>query len=333
MRTKILILSCIAIVAYTFWPNRDSSHPEDVDTSAELQQPTSKGTIAIQPVEQQKAATSQSTIKLTPTAKPKVPSSLETKPGSAAAAGVYPADIGQSSFSNDEFHKIVRLLRTDPEFLLGLQSEFQTSQNPARLKRLAFMLGDLRDDSLVNVATQMLNSGQSISEIAALQLLGRLQIHSTEAREQILQVINVRPEASVVIGALNALARPMEENVVESERLHVANQITPLLSHPDNEIRRHSYALLFRWADTVADLEPTLLSALEDSDPGVRRTAAQGFIKAPNKTQAAKLALLRMLDNQEESAGNRKAAALALQNFDLAPEEKAQVDKIASLAS
>jgi len=90
---------------------------------------------------------------------------------------------------------------------------------------------------------------------------------------------------------------------------------------------------LFRWADTVADLEPTLLSALEDSDPGVRRTAAQGFIKAPNKTQAAKLALLRMLDNQEESAGNRKAAALALQNFDLAPEEKAQVDKIASLAS
>lgn len=252
------------------------------------------------------------------------PDTTSAQPGAAAAAGIHPWQVGLSSLSDDDYYRFVDYLKMDPEFLAAVMTEFQGESDAARSRKLAAMLGEVHDPAVRLLAESMVASGNTQTEIAALDLLGNIQQHDPLARQLVLQVIGSRTEEPVLIAALNAMAEA-ERDIDLAQKVEIANRISPLVQHSEATVRRHSYALLFRWAAELDHLLPQLRQGLSDPDAAVRRSTAFGFADFPQNDEASKQALFSMLNNADEIPRNRKAAASALNRLPLASDETAHI--------
>lgn len=247
-----------------------------------------------------------------------------------ASSGLYlePWDVAKTTPSDEEFYSIVEHMRQNPNFLAGVMQEFQSETDPKRLKWLAFMLGELRDKpELTALAGQMLFSGNEQSANSALALLSRLQKHDPAARDYILQSLSTSNKPSVLISSMNALSRAASD-ASYTQKQQVLQELTPLTQHPQASVRRNSYDLLFRWVSDTPYISQQLILGLNDQNPKVRRSIAIGFIDHPLPSPSVKLALMDMLNNQQELARNRILAARALRKNKLNQDEKRHVDAI-----
>lgn len=236
-------------------------------------------------------------------------------------------DVGKGPLNDELYYRIAEKLKTDPQFLAALLSEFQGETDTKRLKKLAALLSESKDESVRSVAIEMLASGIQTSETAALSLLGKIQHRDPEAQQAILQVIRSRSDSPTLVSALNALG-VANRALAPELKADIVNHISPLTQHHEPTVRRHSFNLLFRWAADTEHLLPQLRLGLRDPDPRVRRSTALGFAASPQNDEETKQELFRLLFDQNETARNRKAAASALKKWPLLSHELAQVKLI-----
>lgn len=236
-------------------------------------------------------------------------------------------EVAQEPMLDEEYYRVVEILKSNPDFLLAVIAEFQGESDLRRLAKLAELLGEVEDPAITTTAIDMLASGNASSKKAAFKLLGNIQHRDINAQQAILQSISSSTDAPMLVSALNALS-VADRSIPIDRRTDITNRITPLIQHGDSDVRRHGYITLFRWAADMEHLLPQLTTGLRDSDEQIRRITALSFAEFPQTDEQIKLELFTMLNNLAESNRNRKAAASALKKLDLAADEVAHINAV-----
>lgn len=321
-----LLLATLFIASVIWWRTNSTDAPntehQDITQASTLKnKPATQSTFIPNPYPKKDTVSNAPTVNKNTIET----STITSQTGNDLNADLAPWEVAKTTPSDEEFYRVVELMRNDPSFLAGILQEFQSENNPKRLRWLAFMLGDLKDHpELTALAGQMLFSGVETSETAALVLLGRIQKRDPTARDLVLQALGSRQEPEFLIPAMNAIALPSTD-ISLAQKQQIINQLSPLTQHNHAIVRSHSYSLLFRWVSEEPYMAQQLSDGLRDSNAKVRRSTIVGFIEHPQKDEVIKLRLMDILNDTEESKQNRNLAGRALNKLALNQDEIAHV--------
>ena len=240
---------------------------------------------------------------------------------SASSSGVAPlagyvdvATLGREDLGDDAFEALVARLRSDPDLLSALVDEFRAETDPARLRRLTRLLGDVPDPSVTALAAELVYSGDEVSRAIGLDLLGRVQPGSREARDIVSGLLSTETDERVLVPTLQALSRAGA--VDRTERAALSGQVALLTSHEQPNVRRLGVDILARWSDGQAHV-PVFRDALSDRDAGVRETAAYSLVGRGDPDGTITRELFAVVENDAEEERVRRGAMLALKQLPL----------------
>ncbi len=251
---------------------------------------------------------------------------------SGNSASTYPPlsgyDVGVEPFTEESVSALIKRLQNDPTLVQEIMDEFRVETDPKRRDRLKLLLGKVANPELVPLAQEMLYSGTNDSQLAALDLLRRVQQENPAARTLALDVLTSSSENDVLVAAINVFSIPVPISADENQA--ILNQMLSLVEHDAPMVRQRSISTLSNWGGGSENIMPVLLTGLTDSDMGVRRTAAYALVGTSGNNEEAKLALLAAAENVDEHRGVRRAAVLALQRMELDPQtaERAEAAKL-----
>lgn len=243
---------------------------------------------------------------------------------SAEAAGIDVLSLGAGTISDENFAYLTELMRNDPMFRASVLETMRSTQDATQAERLARLLGQFPDQSISEVASGMVFSGDDASQKTGLLLLGLQQPVSPYARAEILNIMQTDSRDSTKIAAMNALARPTA--VTAENRAPVVQQLNNLVQADNPAVRRQAVSVLSRWGEKD-QTTPTLIAALADESPEVRSTAVYALSRSKARSADAKQALLDYLARDEELVQGLRGAVSTLQKFELTEEESAWVRK------
>lgn len=249
-------------------------------------------------------------------------------PGSDTGFGGAPVDLaslGREPLSDDDFERLAARLARDPALLQALVDEARSETDPVRLERLLRLLGDVDDPAVAALAAELVYSGDATSRELGLDLLKRVRPGDADAQAVVSGLLSTETEGRVLVPALTALARP--GNTPPSGRAALAGQVALLTEHADPAVRRTSVDILSRWSDD-GTWTPQLVSALSDTDAGVRRAAAFAFVGYPDESEPVRRGLFDVADDASADEGTRRGALLALTRMALGDDERARADTI-----
>jgi DNA-binding response OmpR family regulator len=233
-------------------------------------------------------------------------------------------EIARTAISDAEFERLAQLLRNDPALFQNLLEEFRLEVDAERLSRLTLLLAEVGGDELTLLASDMVYSGDNTSQLAGLELLRRIQADDPAARDIIITMLSGETNTDTLVAALNAVSTPGIANPAQTQSL--VDQVKPLASHENVQVRRNSLTILSRWAND-ASVTPQLRAGLADTDPGIRSTATYAFVDYPFVTHEVKRDLLAVLENGEESRRIRSGAMLALQSMELDTQQQSRLER------
>jgi len=247
------------------------------------------------------------------------PNRRVTLSASEEALALEAYELGVVSLSDEQILDFTLRLKTDKAFLQAVADEFRAETDPARLKRLSFLLGEAQDPALTSIAGDMVYSGNRESELAGLDLLRRLQPIDPAARDVVFTILSTEVDPEVMVGALNVLAMPGQ--ATESERQSIVDSVVPLTQSDSAVVRQRSVSMISKWAsgDTATDV---LLAGLNDPDESVRKTAAYATLNLSETSPAIVEALFSVLENQDELPRARKGAANSLRSKSLSESDQ-----------
>lgn len=232
-------------------------------------------------------------------------------------------EIARSAISDAEFERLAQLLRSDPALFHNLLEEFRLEVDAERLSRLTLLLAEVGGGELTLLASDMVYSGDATSQLAGLELLRRIQADDPAARDIIITLLSGETNADTLVATLNAVSTPGVADPAQTRSL--VDQVKPLASHENVQVRRNSLTILSRWASD-ASVTPQLRAGLADSDSGIRSTATYAFVDYPFVTHEVKLDLLGVLENAEENRRIRSGALLALQSMELDAQQQSRLE-------
>lgn len=245
------------------------------------------------------------------------PSDLELDP----PMGITPMDVSQlgyESLNEDDSNNLVAELQTNPKLLKQLLDEFRTVASPERAIRLTRWLQRVQSKEITAVGKEMAYADSLMTRQAGLNLLGGQQPHSTNARNIIAQLLEHENDPAVQISALNALAIP---GPTEPElRARLMKQFEALTTSLDPVVKHHSLSMMSRWGETQ-NLNEFYLQGLTDTDERVRTVALLSLTGTNYRDANAKNALLRVIEDTNESVLTRNNALFGLQDFGMTSKE------------
>ncbi len=226
------------------------------------------------------------------------------------------ATVALEPLSDDEFHQLERLMRTDPDLRMDILEEFRYNTNPERAKQLAALLGEYNDPEIVQTASELAYSGDPQSQIAGLDLLARLQPGNPEARDVAINLLSSESNSSMLVATMNVLATPTG-TATAGQRQLLTDNLSNLSLHRDANVRAHSIALMGRWDKNSATSKESFTRGLSDTDPAVRAGAAYALnnVQEPNEDMIN--GLLAIAENANEKKATRYAALNALGSMSL----------------
>lgn len=254
------------------------------------------------------------------------PSGIEPQPDAelaAMTAGFELEKIGIEPWSDDQFHRLTRLLKEHPEVIDYLALVYRENTDRDAMRRLAQLLGQFDTPIITDVGIELALSGETKSQRTGLLLLGKQQARNPRARNAIADLMSVETKPNVLSSALNAMAKPAKINSAEQRDL--LDRFTVLSENPDVTVRALSVSVIAAWSRDV-DMTPVLVGALEDTDTRVRENAAFAFLKSRHLPEDAKFALFARVEDSTESKRTRQAALYALQRFTLSSDEQARYE-------
>ena len=225
--------------------------------------------------------------------------------------------------SDAEFQNLERRIRQDPTLLTDILAEYRYNSDPERAKRLAALIAKLKHPQILTIATELAYSSDETSKRNGLELLSRIQPHSSEARDISIELLAVESDPDFLVATMNVLATPAADANTGQKQLLLDN-IGLLSTHQDPSVRAHSIALLGRWDKNNPDVTSTLVSGLSDNSSHVRARAATALRGISNPNPETIASLLGVLENASEQKTTRQTAMLALKQMPLSESQKSR---------
>lgn len=336
MRNALPIAGCCAaLVAALYWyfnaatPHRDNPQPASVEPGAShraaaADNPFTADTDALDDVapgpEPLPAPVPRAPDITTEVSKATAP---EPAPVETNDLRAYEIAADDQNWNEAQYQFELERLRNDPQLLDALLLEFQNENDPARRRRLASLLGNF-DSPAVLATLEAMIAADVESRASAFDVLGRIQPRSARARQLAIEKLQISPEPTVQIGAMNALTTVANATTIE-DRLAVQQVATELANSPNSAVRQRAVSTLGNWA-TSDSATAVLVQGLGDSDPAVRRSAAYAFVDYRYTTPDAISTLLSRAEDDSEQRRVRRAAALVLRGMPLTDNQRTRLD-------
>lgn len=218
--------------------------------------------------------------------------------------------------TDEEFERLEALMRNDKNLRLQILEEFRYNTDPERAKQLAALLGPYNDSEILQIASELVYSGDPQSKTAGLDLLSRIQPRSNEAREIAIDMLSAETQPKFLVSTMNVLATPARNANAEQRRQLSAN-LSNLSNHYDPAVRSQSLSLIGRWDKNSLTSRESLTQGLTDIDPAVRSTAAYAINNIRNPDQNMIDGLLSIAEDSSAEKPTRYAALRALAQMNL----------------
>jgi len=231
------------------------------------------------------------------------------------------ASLGRADLDDDAFVALVAQLDQDPGLLAAVVDAFRAEVDPARLARLARLLGAVGGPTVTALAAELVYSTDPGLRAVGLDLLRRVQPGNGEARDIIAGLLSNGTDRETLMPVLQTLTRPGVVPV--DERTRLAGQVSLLAGHDDPAVRRLGLSVLSRWSDGAENV--TLMrDGLVDTHAGVREAAAYALVGRADPDGALTAELFAVADDADEDERVRRAAILALKNLPLDDADRAR---------
>ena len=156
------------------------------------------------------------------------------------------ASVGEAGWTDADFHRDAARLRADPDALALVIESFRAETDPARLAKLASLLGEVGHPGLVALGADMVASGNAASRDAGLSLLQRIQPDDEGARQVLVGLLASESDPAVLKSIIDAVSVPGEAGSEDAGAL--VAQLVPLTRHESAAVRRNGVTVLSRWA-------------------------------------------------------------------------------------
>ena len=200
--------------------------------------------------------------------------------------------------------------------------EFRQETDPARKQWLASVLGEVGDEQVTLLASELIFSGDVASRSLGMSLLQDIQPGNAQARDIVSSMLATEVEPDVLVDALTALARPGD--VDNQSRAYLSDQVAWLTTHQDDTVRGISLDILSRWSDD-ARYTDVLLAGMDDTSERVRTAAAYALVRHEDQSPAVVARLFATLAAADETTRVKRAAVLALKSMPLTPAQQAEL--------
>lgn len=231
--------------------------------------------------------------------------------------------IAATHLTDAQFKNLENRIKQDPSLLADILAEYRYNTDPERAKRLAALVGKLKDPQILSTATELAYSSDFQSKKNGLELLSRIQPHNSEARDISIELLGVESDPDFLVSTMNVFATP-GTNTSESQKQMLLDNVSLLSTHQEESVRAHSIALLGRWAKNDLTTTPTLIAALSDTSAHVRARAATAVTGTSTPNQEMIASLFALLENPDEVKTTRQTAMLALQRMQLSQSQQTQ---------
>lgn len=321
-KSLLVILPLIVVISGWIFINRTSQNDIPVSVTTEA---SPQATLANSPQAppSDKQPTIFSTVDentLPATEEPLSNNQLNATSASASASdGEIMGDVsslGYQPLSDEAFNQIQSRLKSEPDYLTSVLTEFRSTTDPQRAKQLSALLADINDPRVYEIAAELAYSGDPASQLIGLELLNRIQTRSSDAREVAIQLLGTETSADVLVATMNVIATPANSATVEQRQL-ISDNLFLLSTHIDPKVRAHSLSVLGQWEKQNPSVTSALSDALQDTDSHVRARAVYALNGTQNIDETVTENLLLVLENTDENKATREAAMLILQNEQL----------------
>lgn len=229
----------------------------------------------------------------------------------------------QPPLSEEELGLLVQHLKDNPALLQQLMDEFRQETNPERKQWLAGVLGEVGDEQVTLLASELIFSGDAASRSLGMSLLQDIQPGNAQARDIVSSMLATEIEPDVLVDALTALARPGD--VDAQSRANLSDQVAWLTTHQDDTVRGISLDILSRWSDD-ARYTDVLLAGMDDASERVRTAAAYALVSHEDQSAAVVDRLFATVASADETTGVKRAAIRALNSMALTSAQQAELE-------
>ena len=310
-RSVLLLIILLALVAggWFFFQN-SAPPPVSLDTAPIEESTLSKGDPPALDEDIDEAITINDT-------KPVVENPAPTAPDVETGSDIDVTTLAvDQRLTDDEFKDLEALISNDKGLRMDLLDEFRYNTDPERAKQLAALLGPHNDPEIVQTAAELVYSGDPNSKTAGLDLLNRVQPHSSEAREIAIDLLSAETDPEFLVSTLNVLATPVEA-ANESQRQLLTDNLNNLSNHHDAIVRSHSLSLMGRWDKNSPASRESLTRGLSDTNAKVRSSAVYAITNIQNPDEYMVEGLLNIAEDTDIKKPTRYAALQALSKMNL----------------
>jgi hypothetical protein len=207
--------------------------------------------------------------------RPSVPQSAASTPPSVA-----PQDTGASL---DAARDMRMQAVADPAALRVLMQRYATERDPTEKQRIKVVLSTNNQPEIIDLAKQLMTSGDAGRRRDGLELAQRLSANSPSLREAIEQLLVTEQSPAVLVQAILALTPTIVE---PAEQQQIVSRLLALTQNANTEVRRQSIQSLGIW-DRNGDTTEQLKLATNDQAPDVRQAALQALDSIKSRQGAA----------------------------------------------
>jgi len=232
----------------------------------------------------------------------------------------------------DPQDKLLKLAQEDPAAVRALMARY-LKEDGAQVKDLIRTLLSSVDKPEVLAFSMQLASSTDVSKRKeGLSMLQNLGGESSEVRALVQNTLQTEKSPDVIVQALHALKVPFSpesseaktrSSTQDAQSVAVVAQLQSLSKSTHPEVRSLSLLQLAQW-DKAGASQPLWSQALTDEATQVRQAAVFAIAQSGIQSEAAKTALLGVVNNAQESKEVRGSALQALEAFTLSSQEAAQ---------
>jgi hypothetical protein len=253
-----------------------------------------------------------------PVSVPAQPAAASALPATATVDELWTRALQQTP-GYDAEDRLRKLAQSDPVALRSLLDRYSSTQTPQARELLKSVLSTVRTPDVIAFATRLAGSSNLVERKYGFEMLQSVAPDSAETRSLVKRTLASEQSPEVLVQALATLQSSVAEP--DEADLMVA-QLKSLSQHADPAVRSLSIQQLGQW-DKRGEGAERLSQALMDRAPEVRQAAIFAIAQSGIRSEAAKAALMGLVNNPQESRDVRGSALQALERFSLSKEEYA----------
>lgn len=243
------------------------------------------------------------------------------------ARALSPAD--QSEGKNDAQDQLRKLIQENPHYLKKLVALYDSETSAANRELIISLLASIPSAETLALSRRLASSPDAGQRLAALSMLGNLNVNLQEERELILLSLNNQQTPAVTLQALAALKAPapagvdapgkpgdnsLPDKADTKTTAAVIRQLQSLTENPDATVRSRSISQLAQWDKNDSSLN-YFSAALNDQIPEVRQAAIFAIAQSGTNAETVKQLLTSLVNNDSENTIIKTSARQVLERL------------------